>query len=162
MVKEGIVLGHIIFSRGIEVDKAKVNLISNLPPPTTLKQIRSFLGHVGFYRRFIKDFSKISCPLSFLLAKDTPLNFDESCLQAFNTLKLALSSAPIVQPHDWSIPFELMCDASDHAISVVLEQRVNRASHVIYYASKTLDEAQINYSRTKKELLAIVFALENF
>ena len=162
MVKEGIVLGHIISRRGIEVDKAKVDLISNLPPPTTLKQIRSFLGHAGFYRRFIKDFSKIARPLSSLLAKDNPFIFDESCLQAFNTLKFALSSVPIVQPPDCSIPFELMCDASDHAISVVLGQRVNRVSHVIYYASNTLDEAQINYSTTEKELLAIVFALEKF
>ena len=76
MVKEGIVLGHIVSKRGIEVDKAKVQLISDLPPPTSVKQIRSFLGHVGFYRRFIKDFSKISHLLCNLLAKDTPFNFD--------------------------------------------------------------------------------------
>jgi hypothetical protein len=97
MVKQGVVLGNVISPRGIEVDKAKVDLISNLPPPRTVKEIRSFLGHVGFYRRFIKDFSKISRPLSSLLAKDAPFVFDDKCCQAFQTLKLALTSAPIIQ-----------------------------------------------------------------
>ena len=87
MVKEGIVLGHIISERGIEVDKAKVDLIEILPPPTIVKEVRSFLGHAGFYRRFIKDFSKIARPLSNLLAQDTPFVFDDACLKAFETLK---------------------------------------------------------------------------
>jgi hypothetical protein len=82
MVQEGIVLGHVVSKRGIEVDKAKVELISKLPPPTTVRQIRSFLGHAGFYRRFIKDFRKISRPLCNLLAKETSFNFDEACLDA--------------------------------------------------------------------------------
>ena len=100
-------LGHIISERGIEVDKAKVDLIESLPPPTTVKGVRSFLGHAGFYRRFIKDFSKIARPLSNLLAQDTPFIFDEACTQAFETLKKCLSSTPIIQPPDWSLPFEL-------------------------------------------------------
>ena len=75
MVKEGIVLGHIVSSKGMEVDKAKVDLISKLPPPSSVKQIRSFLGHAGFYRRFIRDFSKIARPLSDLLGKDVPFLF---------------------------------------------------------------------------------------
>ena len=98
MVQEGIVLGHIVSRRGIEVDKAKVDLIAKLPPPTTVKQIRSFLGHAGFYRRFIKDFSKISKPLCDLLAKDITFLFDDACLAAFEKLRAALSSAPIMQP----------------------------------------------------------------
>ena len=80
MVHEGIVLGHIVSKRGIEVDKAKVGLISKLPHPSSVKQIRSFLGHAGFYRRFIKDFSKISKPLCDLLAKDAPFEFNEACV----------------------------------------------------------------------------------
>jgi hypothetical protein len=94
MVQEGIVLGHIVSKRGIEVDRAKVELIENLPPPTSVKQIRSFLGHAGFYRRFIKDFSKISRPLCSLLAKDTPFNFDEACHEAFRSSDLCCPPLP--------------------------------------------------------------------
>ena len=100
MVQEGIVLGHIVSKRGIEVDKVKVELIENLPPPTSVKQIRSFLGHAGFYRRFIKDFSKISRPLCSLLAKVIPFHFDEACQEAFQKLRSLLSSAPIMKPPD--------------------------------------------------------------
>ena len=86
MVREGIVMGHIVSERGIEVDRGKVELIENLPPPTSVKQICSFLGHVGFYRRCIKDFRKISRPLFSFLAKDTPFHFDEACLETFQKL----------------------------------------------------------------------------
>ncbi|GAU43740.1 hypothetical protein TSUD_365890 [Trifolium subterraneum] len=116
----------------------------------------------GFYRRFIKDFSKIALPLSNLLKNDVTFNFDDACKQAFDFLKKALTSAPIIQPPDWSIPFEIMCDASNYAVGVVLAQRVDKAAHVIYYASRTLDSAQANYTTTEKELLAIVFALDKF
>ncbi|XP_057500991.1 uncharacterized protein LOC130785012 [Actinidia eriantha] len=162
MVREGIVLGHIVSKRGIEVDKAKVDLISKLPHPSSVKQIRSFLGHAGFYRRFIKDFSKISKPLCDLLAKDAPFEFNEACVLAFEKLRESLSTAPIMQTPDWSSPFEIMCDASDYAIGAVLGQRVNKVPHAIYYASKTLHDAQLNYTTTEKELLAVVFALEKF
>jgi hypothetical protein len=116
MVKQGIVLGHVISHQGIEVDKAKVDLISNLPPPCTVKEIRSILGHVGFYRRFIKDFSKIARPLCRLLAKETPFEFDEECLKAFEALKEILTSTPIIRPPNWGVPYEIMCDASDYAV----------------------------------------------
>nr|GFB81169.1 reverse transcriptase domain-containing protein [Tanacetum cinerariifolium] len=87
MVKEGIFLGHKIYKNGIEVDRAKVDVIAKLPHPTTVKGIRSFLGHAGFYRRFIQDFSKISRPMTHLLEKNTPFVFSEDCIQAFQTLK---------------------------------------------------------------------------
>jgi hypothetical protein len=161
-VQEGIVLGHVVSKRGIEVDKAKVELISKLPPPTTVRQIRSFLGHAGFYRLFIKDFSKISRPLCNLLAKETSFNFDEACLDAFETLRSLLSSAPIMMTPNWSLPFEIMCDASDYAVGAVLGQREDKLPHAIYYASKTLLEAQANYTTTEKKLLAVVFALDKF
>ncbi|GJV39004.1 reverse transcriptase domain-containing protein [Tanacetum coccineum] len=122
MVKEGIVLGHKISKKGIEVDKAKIDVIAKLPHPTTVKGIRSFLGHVGFYRRFIKDFSKISRPMTHLLEKNTPFIFSEECIQAFQTLKKKLTEAPILIAPDWDQPFELMCDASDYAIGAVLGQ----------------------------------------
>ncbi|KAL5550681.1 hypothetical protein UlMin_000857 [Ulmus minor] len=162
LVKKGIVLGHIVSQKGIEVDKSKVDLISSLPLARTVKEIRSFLGHAGFYSRFIKAFSKVSRPLYSLLAKDTPFVFDDSCIQAFDKLKHLLTSTPIIRPPDWNLPFEIMCDASDYAIGAVLGQRVNRLPYVIYYASKTLIDAQLNYSTTEKELLVVVFALDKF
>ena len=162
MVQEGIVLGHRISARGIEVDKAKIEAIEKLPPPSSLKGIRSFLGHAGFYRRFIKDFSQIAKLLSNLLVQGIPFEFDPQCLQAFTVLKDKLISAPIVVAPDWSFPFELMCDASDYAIGAVLGQKREKIFQVIYYASKTLNEAQLNYATTEKELLAIVFAFEKF
>ncbi|GKA08890.1 reverse transcriptase domain-containing protein [Tanacetum coccineum] len=100
----------------IEVDKAKVDVIAKLPHPTTVKGVRSFLGHAGFYRRFIKDFSKISRPMTHLLEKNTPFIFSDECIQAFQTLKKKLTEAPILIAPDWDLPFELMCDASDFAI----------------------------------------------
>ncbi|KAM2864295.1 hypothetical protein FF1_022978 [Malus domestica] len=162
MVKQGIVLGHIISEEGIEVDKSKVDLVRHLPSPTSVREVRSFLGHAGFYRRFIKNFSKIAQPLCRLLQKEVAFEFDHACSTAFKQLKEALTSAPIITPPDWSLPFELMCDASDYAIGAVLGQRKNKQPHVIYYASRTLNDAQLNYSTTEKELLAVVFALDKF
>ncbi|KAK1666080.1 hypothetical protein QYE76_054239 [Lolium multiflorum] len=145
MVNEGIVLGHKISERGIEVDRAKVEAIEKMPYPRDVKGIRSILGHAGFYRRFIKDFSKISKPLTNLLQKDK-----------------ALTTAPIVEPPDWNLPFKIMCDASDFVVGAVLGQRVDKKLNVIHYASKTLDAAQRNYATTEKELLAVVFACDKF
>nr|GEZ81748.1 reverse transcriptase domain-containing protein [Tanacetum cinerariifolium] len=162
MVKEGIVLGHKISKHGIEVDKAKVDVITKLPHPTTVKGVRIFLGHAGFYRRFIKDFSKISRPMTHLLEKDTPFIFSEDCIKAFQTLKQKLTKAPILIGPNWDLPFELMCDASDFAIVAVLGQRYEKHFRPIHYASKTLTEAESNYTTTEKEMLAVVYAFEKF
>ena len=162
MVRDGIVLGHKISEKGIEVDKEKIEVMMSLQPPPTVKAIRSFLGRAGFYRRFIQDFSKIVRPLTRLLCKEIKFDFDIECLAAFHTIKGALVSAPVVQPPDWDLPFEVMTDASDFAVGAVLGQRKDKKLHVIYYASKTMDEAQCRYATTEKELLAIVFAFEKF
>ncbi|KAL4280285.1 hypothetical protein GQ457_03G016110 [Hibiscus cannabinus] len=162
MVDEGIVLGHKISSKGMDVDRAKIDVISKLPQPTTVKGIRSFLGHTGFYRRFIEDFSKITKPLCSLLEQGMQFEFNEDCTKAFNLLKQKLVSAPIVEPPDWTLPFELMCDASDYAIRAVLGQRKGKSFHPVYYASKTLNDAQVNYTTTEKELLAVIFAFDKF
>ena len=164
MVQQGIVLGHIISEKGIEVDKAKVELIIRLPPSTTVKGVRQFLGHAEFYRRFIKDFSKLSKPLCELLAKDAKFVWDERCQRSFEQLKQFLTTTPIVRAPNWQLPFEGMCDASDFAIAigVVLCQKEDGKPYVIYYASKTLNEAKRNYTTTEKELLAVVFALDKF
>ena len=93
MVQERVVLGHIVSNKGIEVDKAEVELIEKLPPLTSVKGVRSFLEHIGFYQRFIKDFSKIAKPLTHLVVKDVPFEFDQDCSSAFLRLKEALSSS---------------------------------------------------------------------
>ena len=162
MVQEGIVLGHRISARGIEVDRSKIEAIEKLPQPSSVKGIRSFLGHARFYRRFIKDFSQIAKLLSNLLVQGIPFEFDSQCLHAFSVLKDKLISAPIVVAPDWSFPFELMCDASDFAIGAVLGQKREKIFQVIYYASRTLNDAQLNYATTEKELLAIVFSFDKF
>jgi hypothetical protein len=129
MVQQGIVLGHVISQRGIEVDKAKVDLISNLPPPRTVKEVRSFLGHAGFYRRFIQDFDEIARALCKLLVKEAPFNFDEDCKKAFGALKPILTSTPIIRPPSWGTPFKIMCDASDYSVGAVLGQRIDLFEH---------------------------------
>ncbi|GJZ41269.1 reverse transcriptase domain-containing protein, partial [Tanacetum coccineum] len=154
--------GHKISRKGIEVDKAKVDVISKLPHPTTVKGIRSFLGHAGFYRRFIKDFSKISRPMTHLLEKNTPFIFSEDCILAFQALKKKLTEAPILIAPNWDQPFEIMCDASDYAIGAVLGQRIEKHFRPIHYASKTMTEAETNYTTTEKEMLAVVYAFEKF
>ncbi|GJR54030.1 putative nucleotidyltransferase, ribonuclease H [Tanacetum coccineum] len=161
MVKEGIVLGHKISRAGIEVDRAKIDVIAKLPYPTNVKGVRSFLGHAGFYRRFIKDFSMISKPMTQLLMKDVKFNFSEDCKNAFYILKEKLTIAPLISP-DWNVPFELMCDASDFAVGAVLGQRIDGKFKPIYYASKTLNNAQEHYTTTEKELLAVVFSFDKF
>jgi hypothetical protein len=96
MIREGIVLGHLVSKRGIEVDRDKIEVTKQLPPHVNVKGIRSFLGHACFYHQFIKDFYHIARPLTNLLAKDVPFEFDDACLKAFETLKKALTSAPII------------------------------------------------------------------
>ncbi|XP_057770694.1 uncharacterized protein LOC130990481 [Salvia miltiorrhiza] len=162
MVREGIVLGHKVSAAGLEVDRAKIVAIEKLPPPTNDRAVRSFLGHAGFYRRFIKDFSKVAKPLSQLLEKDVKFYFDDACTAAFETLKKALVTAPVLIVPDWTQPFELMCDASDIAIGAALGQKRDKIFRVIYYASRTLDKAQANYTVTEKEMLAVVYAFDKF
>ncbi|GJR84445.1 reverse transcriptase domain-containing protein [Tanacetum coccineum] len=162
MVKERIVLGHKISGAGIEVDRAKIDVIAKLPYPTNVKGVRSFLGHAGFYRRFIKDFLMIYKPMTQLLMKDAKFDFSDDCKKAFNILKEKLTTTPIIISPDWNEPFELMCDASDFAIGAVLGQRIDGKFKPIYYACKTLNNAQEHYTTTKKELLAVVFYFDKF
>ena len=127
MVIEGIVLGHKIFTAGLDIDQAKIYVIKTLIPRTTVKGIISFLGHVGFYRRFIKEFSMISRPLCRLLEKDAKFDFDDACKSAFDEIKSRLVIAPVIATPNWSKNFEIMCD----------EWR----KFSIYYASETFNES---------------------
>lgn len=127
-----------------------------------VREVRSFLGHTGFYQRFIKDFSKITKPLTSLLMKDVEFIFNKKYLKSFNLLKRALIFAPIMQPPTWSQPFEIMCEASDYVVGAVLGQHKDKKLHIIYYPIKTLEEAQMNYVTIEKELLDVVFANDKF
>ncbi|RDX82278.1 Retrovirus-related Pol polyprotein from transposon opus, partial [Mucuna pruriens] len=151
MVTKGIVLGHLVSNRGIEVDKSKIDIITSLPNSTFVREVHSFLEHAGFYRRFIKNFSKLSLPLSKLL-------------EAFQELKDKLTSASILQAPNWDLPFKLMCDASNSTLGAILGQRagVGQPVHMIAYASRTMDPTQQNYTTIEKELLAIIFSLDKF
>ncbi|GJX99761.1 reverse transcriptase domain-containing protein [Tanacetum coccineum] len=149
-----LILRHKISKSGIEVDKAKVDVIAKLPHPTSVKGIRSFLGHAGFYRRFIQDFSKIARPMT-TSEKRTPFIFSKECVESFNILKKKLTEAPILVALDWDLPFEIMCDASDYAVGAVLGQRKTKHFQPIHYASKTMTDAQAHYTTTEKELLAV-------
>ena len=162
MVNQGIVLGHIISNKGIEVDKVKIELISKLITPINVKTMRQFLGHVGFYRRFIKDFSKISKLLYKLLEKEAKFAWNEGCQRSFEELKTYLTTAPVVRAPNWQLPCKVKCDASDLTIGAVLGQREEGKPYVVYYARKTLNEAQRNYTTPEKELLAVVYALDKF
>ena len=126
------------------MDQAKVSIIRNMIPPTKVKGIRSFLGHAGFYRRFIRDFSKIARPLCRLLETDTKFNFDESCQNSFEEIKSKLVEAPIMAKPDWKREFEIMCDASDFPMGVVLGQKTEKVFNAIYYVNKTFNESQKN------------------
>nr|GEX85383.1 DNA-directed DNA polymerase [Tanacetum cinerariifolium] len=157
----GLCNAPVTFQR-VEVDRAKVDVIAKLPCPTTVKRVRSFLGHAGFYQRFIQDFSKTDRPMTHLLEKETPFVFSKYCIDAFETLKKKLTGAPILVVPDWNLPFELMCDASNFAIGAILGQRKTEHFQPIHYASKTMTDAQIHYTTMEKEILAVVYAFEKF
>lgn len=161
MVKEGILLGHKIPKRGLELDQENIEVIEQFPPLINVKGIKSFLGHVGFYIRFMKDFSKMTKPLCQKLQHDVPYVFSPECDHALNLLKKSLVSTPIVRSPDWSKPFELMSDSSNFSIRVVLGQTHNNVFHNIYYAIRTVIKAQINYTTTEQELLAFYFPFTN-
>nr|GEV97236.1 reverse transcriptase domain-containing protein [Tanacetum cinerariifolium] len=147
MCREGIVLGHKISKSSLEVDPAKVDVITKLPHPTTMKGVRSFLGHAGFYRRFIQDFSKIARPMTHPLEKETSFVFSKDCIDAFETLKKNLTEASILVVLNWNLPFELMCDASDFAIGAVLGQRKMKHFQPIHYAN----HSALKYLLSKKD-----------
>nr|GEY26745.1 reverse transcriptase domain-containing protein [Tanacetum cinerariifolium] len=158
MVKEGFVLGHKISKNRLKVNRVKVDVIAKLPHPTTVKGVRSFLGHAGFYRRFIQDFSTIARPMNHLLEKETPFVFSKDCIDAFETLKKKLTEAPILVVPDWNLPFELMCDASDFAIGAVLRQRKTNIVYTDLSALKYL----LSKQDAKPRLIRWVLLLQEF
>jgi hypothetical protein len=144
MMSEGIVLGHVISSQGIQVDPSKIEVIKNLPTPKTQTDVRSFLGHAGYYRRFIKNFSKIASPLFILLMKNAEFKWTNQCEEAFKILKHKVSTAPILRGPDWKLPFHISSDASDTAIGTVLGQEEDHLPYAIYFISKNMSPVELN------------------
>lgn len=160
--KEVNYLGHTITEDGLKPDPNKITSVKNFPVPKTCKDIKSFLGLISYYRRFINDFSKTATPLTSLLKKDTPFVWTNEQQLSFETLKDKLILAPVLIYPDFTKPFTLTCDASDYAISAILSQGPIGKDHPIAYSSRTLNKTEINYSTTEKELLAIVYGCKNF
>jgi hypothetical protein len=154
-------LGHVITTDGTTVVPSKAKAIEDWPQPENLKQLRQFLGLSGFYRHFIDQYSKISKPLTDLLAAHTPFVWGSRQQQAFQELKIALTTAPVLIFPDPSLPFTVSTDASDFAIGAVLQQDQGRGLQPIAFLSRKLNSAERNYPVHEKELLAIVFALKH-
>jgi hypothetical protein len=162
LLTEGVVLGHHVSSEGIKVDTAKIEVIVRLPPPKTQKEVRIFLGHAGYYRRFIENFTNIVAPMFGLLIKDVDFFWTEQCQTAFETLKSKLYVEPVLRGPNWPLPFHISIDASDIAIEGVLGQKEDQRSYYIYFVSKKLSSAELNYTVIEKELLAVVHAINKF
>jgi hypothetical protein len=150
MMNEGIVLGHHLSSRGIEVEKEKIKIITLLITPLKPKDVRSFLGHAGYYMRFIKDFSKIASPMFTLLTKDVKFCCTLNCQQDFETTKEKLTTALGLQVLNWSLPFHIHTDASDKSVGAVLGKDEDNKPYAIYFISKNLVGAELNYIVTEK------------
>jgi len=162
MMTEGIVLGHYIFIDGIKVDPAKMEVILRIPTPKTQKEVRSFLGHARYYKRFIDFFSRIASPLFSLLMKDVDFLWIRKCEQAFLKLRRCVLAAPVLRGPNWELPFHIAMDASDIAVGAVLGQLEDKKPYAIYYISKNLTPAELNYTMTEKEFLAVVHTINKF
>jgi hypothetical protein len=149
-------LGHIISVGGVSIDPGKVKDVLNWMPPTTVSEIRSFLGLAGYYRRFIKDFSKIAKPMTRLLEKNKPFEWTAECQASFEELKIRLTSAPVLVLPNLTKKFDIYCDASRQGLGCVLMQE----GQVVCYASRQLRKHKENYPTHDLELAAAVHALK--
>eukprot|EP00253_Pinus_taeda_P025549 PITA_25549 len=162
MLNEGIVLGHYISSHDIKVDPSKIQIIVDLPIPKTQKEVRSFLGYASYYRRFIEHFSRIALPLFKLLAKYAPFNWNDNCQQVFETLKAKISTTPVLKGPNWDLPFHIFIYASDTTVGASLGQKEQSCHYAIYFISKNLTLAELNYTVTEKEMLSVIHAVNKF
>ena len=153
-------LGHVVSENGIETDPDKVAAIEKIPPPRNVREVRQILGAASWYRRFIGGFSELITPLTRLLKKDQKWSWSTEEQKAFEKLKTALTTAPVLACPNFKHPFILQTDASEKGIGTALIQRIDSKEHVIAYASRTLQKAEQNYSTTEKECLAIVWGVQ--
>uniref|UniRef100_A0A0A9WGS4 RNA-directed DNA polymerase n=2 Tax=Lygus hesperus TaxID=30085 RepID=A0A0A9WGS4_LYGHE len=155
-------LGHIISGDGVQTDPKKTDAIRAWPVPTSRKQVRSFLGMCSYYRRFIKGFSELACPLNKLTEEKRKFQWDVACQESFESLKKAMTSTSVLCYPDLQKPFILDCDASDHAVGAVLSQEDEQGEKVIAYFSRTLSRSEANYCATRRELLAVLRSVQHF
>ncbi|KAL4153144.1 hypothetical protein QTP88_000977 [Uroleucon formosanum] len=160
--KKVIYLGHKLTEKGVQPNERKIKSVKTFPIPTTVKEIKSFLGLTGYYRNFVPDYGKIAKPITNLLRKGIEFIWTSECQEAFEKLKIILCNEPLLQYPDFEKPFIITCDASNYAVGCVLSQGVIPADLPIAYASRTLNKAEINYSTTEKELVAIMFGVKQF
>ena len=154
-------MGHHISGDGIRVDESKFEVISNLSIPCCQKDVRIFLAFIGYYRRFVENFTKIAYPLFKLLTKDCEFKWSLDCQLAFETLKTKISEAPILRGPNWKLPFHISTDALDTALGTVLGQK-DLIPYAIYYTSKNLTPSKLNYTVTEKEFLVVVHVINKF
>ncbi|XP_057744777.1 uncharacterized mitochondrial protein AtMg00860-like [Arachis stenosperma] len=150
-------LGHVVSKQGITMDPAKMEAVMNWERPTSVTEIRSFLGLAGYYRRFIKGFSQLALPITKLTRKDTLFIWTPECEESFQALKHRLTTAPVLVLPEPSEPFEVYCDASLKGLGCILMQHQN----VVAYASRQLRPHEMNYPTHDLELTAVVFALKD-
>lgn len=155
-------LGHLVSAKGVQMDDRKVSAIVDWPTPRTLKEVQSFLGLAGYYRRFIPQFAEMARPLSHLAKKSVTFTWTSECTKAFQVLKTALQQAPVLRLPDFEKRFVVATDASKYAIGGVLSQRFEDGMHPVAYFSKTLGKHELNWSTYEKELFAIKMALEKW
>jgi hypothetical protein len=165
-VHRGVLLGYVVSKSGREPEPEKIKVITNLQPPTTVKEVQRVLGHVGWYRELIPDYATITMPITHLQKKNTKFEWTEECEQSFEALKKRLSSYPVLRPPKWELPFHIYCDASAVAVGSILcqsvEGQVKGRDHPVAYASRQLNPAERNYSTTERECLAMVFSVKKF
>jgi hypothetical protein len=150
MLTEGIVLGHHISGSGMRFDPETIYIITQIRTPSSQKEVHSFLGHVGYYRRFIPNFTSLATPLFKLLSKEIEFKWDDECQISFEILKQKLSTTSVLRGPNWSLPFHICTNSSDTALGVVLGQRENQIPYAIYFISKNLSPAEVNYTITEK------------
>jgi hypothetical protein len=161
MMTEGVVLGNYISADGIRVDPTKIEVILNLPTPHTQTEVRSFLGASGYYRRFMENFARTAAPLHALTG-NVEFQWSDKCDVAFAGLKKLISTTPVLRGPNWKIPFHISTDASDISIGVVLGQEEDKKPYAIYFISKNLTPAELNYTVTEKEFLVVIHAINKF
>lgn len=155
-------LGHVVGRGTLKPSPGKVSAILEYPEPRTIKQIRSFLGACAWFKRFIPNFAHLAEPLTRLLRKDEPWKWDAEQKEAFNQLKIRLTTSPVLRCPNFDLPFVVETDASNVGLGAVLRQKENDENYVVAYASRTLNRAERNLATTHKELLGVLFGIEKF
>ena len=155
-------LGHIVSEDGIETDPEKIEAVATWPIPECVRDVQSFIGICSYYRRFVRGFAEVAAPLHALAGKYAPFEWSEECQLAFEKLKEALTTSPILAMPSDEGRYILDTDASETLFDAVLSQVQNAETRVIAYASRTYNKAERNYCTTRKELLAVVLFIRQF